>query len=46
MPAGGVLRIAGNVPHETHAFEDTLYVDVFYPSREDCLKKADAYLRK
>ena len=44
--AGEVLHIPGNVPHEAHALEDTLDVDVFYPPREDWLKKTDAYLRK
>ena len=44
--AGEVLHLPGNVPHEAHALEDTLDVDVFYPPREDWLKKTDAYLRK
>lgn len=44
--AGEVLHLPGNVPHEAVALEDTLDVDVFYPPREDWLKKTDAYLRK
>jgi len=44
--AGEVLHLPGNVPHEALALEDTLDVDVFYPPREDWLKKTDAYLRK
>jgi quercetin dioxygenase-like cupin family protein len=44
--AGEVLHLPANVPHEAHALEDTLDVDVFYPPREDWLKKTDAYLRR
>jgi unsaturated pyranuronate lyase len=44
--AGEVLHLPSNLPHEAHALEDTLDVDVFYPPREDWLKKTDAYLRK
>lgn len=44
--AGEVLHLPGNVPHEALALEDTVDVDVFYPPREDWLKKTDAYLRK
>ena len=44
--AGEVLHLPGNVPHEAHALEDTLDVDVFSPPREDWLNKTDAYLRK
>ncbi len=44
--AGEVLHLPGNLPHEAHALEDTLDVDVFCPPREDWLKKTDAYLRK
>ncbi|PYO92047.1 MAG: cupin domain-containing protein [Gemmatimonadetes bacterium] len=46
VDAGEVLHLPGNVPHEAHALEDTLDVDVFYPPREDWLKKTDAYLRR
>lgn len=44
--AGEVLHLPGNVPHEAHALEDTLDVDIFYPPREDWLNKTDSYLRK
>jgi len=44
--AGEVLHLPGNVPHEAHALEDTLDVDVFSPPREDWIKKTDAYLRR
>ena len=44
--AGEVLHLPANVPHEAHALEDTLDVDVFYPPRADWLNKTDAYLRK
>jgi quercetin dioxygenase-like cupin family protein len=44
--AGEVLHLPGNLPHEAHALEDTLDVDIFSPPREDWLKKTDAYLRK
>jgi quercetin dioxygenase-like cupin family protein len=44
--AGEVLHLPSNVPHEAHALEDTLDVDVFSPPREDWLNKTDAYLRK
>jgi len=44
--AGEVLHLPGNVPHQAEAVEDTLDVDIFYPPREDWLKKTDAYLRR
>ena len=44
--AGEVLHLQSNLPHEAHALEDTLDVDVFSPPREDWLNKTDAYLRK
>ena len=44
--AGEVLHIPSNIPHEAHALEDTLDVDVFSPPRQDWLDKTDAYLRK
>jgi len=44
--AGEVLHLPSNVPHEAHALEDTLDVDVFSPPREDWLNKTDAYLRR
>lgn len=43
--AGEVLHIPSNVPHEAHALEDTLDLDVFSPPREDWLRKTDDYLR-
>ncbi len=46
LKAGEVLHIPSNVPHEAHALEDTLDVDVFSPPRQDWLNKTDAYLRK
>ncbi|HVH11048.1 MAG TPA: cupin domain-containing protein [Gemmatimonadales bacterium] len=44
--AGEVLHVPSNLPHEAHALEDTLDVDVFAPPRADWLNKTDAYLRK
>ena len=44
--AGEVLHLPANLPHEAHALEDTLDVDVFYPPRADWLNKTDAYLRQ
>ena len=44
--AGEVLHLPANLPHEAHALEDTLDMDVFCPPREDWLNKTDAYLRK
>src|SRR6058998_2665377 len=44
--AGEVLHVPSNVPHEAHALEDTLDVDVFSPPREDWLNKTDNYLRQ
>lgn len=44
--SGEVLHIPSNVPHEAHALEDTLDVDVFSPPRQDWINKTDAYLRK
>src|SRR5204862_6880369 len=43
--AGEVLHLPAHLPHEAHALEDTLDVDVFSPTREDWLNKTDAYLR-
>jgi quercetin dioxygenase-like cupin family protein len=43
--AGEVLHLPAHVPHEAHALEDTLDLDVFSPPREDWLNKTDAYLR-
>ena len=44
--AGEVLHIPSNVPHEAHALEDTLDLDVFCPPRQDWLDKTDEYLRR
>lgn len=44
--AGEVLHIPSNIPHEAHALEDTLDVDIFSPPRQDWLDKTDSYLRK
>ena len=44
--AGEVLHLPAHVPHEAHALEDTLDMDIFYPPRADWLNKTDAYLRK
>lgn len=44
--AGEVLHLPSNVPHEAHALEDTLDLDVFSPPREDWLRGTDAYLRR
>ncbi|PYO94550.1 MAG: cupin domain-containing protein [Gemmatimonadetes bacterium] len=44
--AGEVLHLPANVPHEAHALEDTLDIDIFYPPRADWLNKTDAYLRR
>ena len=46
VKAGEVLHIPSNYPHEAHALEDTLDVDVFSPPRSDWLNKTDAYLRR
>ena len=44
--AGEVLHLPANLPHEAHALEDTLDVDIFYPPRADWLNKTDDYLRR
>ena len=43
---GEVLHLPSNVPHEAHALEDTLDLDIFCPPRQDWLDKTDSYLRK
>jgi len=43
--AGEVLHLPSNLPHEAHALEDTLDVDIFVPPRQDWLDKTDSYLR-
>ena len=42
---GEVLHLPSNLPHEAHALEDTLDVDIFVPPRQDWLAKTDSYLR-
>ncbi len=44
--AGEVLHLPSNLPHEAHALEDTLDLDIFCPPRQDWLDKTDSYLRK
>ncbi len=44
--AGEVLCIPPNVPHEAHALEDTVDLDIFNPPRQDWLDRDDAYLRQ
>ena len=43
--AGEVLLLPSHLPHEAHALEDTLDVDIFVPPRQDWLDKTDHYLR-
>jgi len=45
VPAGSVLRIPSNLPHQATAVKETRVVDLFSPIREDWLQNADAYLR-
>ena len=42
---GESLLIAGDVPHEVEALEDTVVLDAFAPRREDWIRGDDAYLR-
>ena len=44
--AGEVLCIPPNLPHEAHALEDTIDLDIFNPPRQDWIDRDDAYLRK
>jgi quercetin dioxygenase-like cupin family protein len=44
--AGEVLCIPPNLPHEAHALEDTVDLDIFNPPRQDWIDRDDAYLRK
>jgi quercetin dioxygenase-like cupin family protein len=43
---GEVLCIPPHVPHEAHALEDTVDLDIFNPPRQDWINRDDAYLRK
>lgn len=44
--AGEVLCIPPHVPHEAHALEDTIDLDIFDPPRQDWIDRDDAYLRR
>ena len=44
--AGEVLCIPPNLPHEAHALEETIDLDIFNPPRQDWIDRDDAYLRK
>jgi quercetin dioxygenase-like cupin family protein len=44
--AGEVLCIPPHLPHEAHALEDTIDLDIFNPPRQDWIDRDDAYLRK
>ncbi len=44
--AGEVLCIPPNLPHEAHALEDTVDLDIFNPPRQDWIDRDDGYLRK
>jgi quercetin dioxygenase-like cupin family protein len=44
--AGEILCIPPNLPHEAHALEDTVDLDIFNPPRQDWIDRDDAYLRK
>jgi len=35
MESGDIVVIPPNIPHEAHAIEDTIVIDVFSPPRED-----------
>ena len=43
--AGESVLIAGDVPHEVEALEDSVVLDAFSPRREDWIRGDDAYLR-
>ena len=45
VEAGSSLLIAGDVPHEVEALEDSVVLDAFAPRREDWIRGDDAYLR-
>jgi quercetin dioxygenase-like cupin family protein len=44
--AGEVLHLPSNLPHEAHALEDTLDVDIFNPPRQDWLDGTDTYFHR
>jgi len=39
------VLIAGGVPHEVEALQDSVVLDAFAPRREDWIRGDDAYLR-
>jgi quercetin dioxygenase-like cupin family protein len=43
---GEVLCIPPDAPHEVHALEDTITLDIFNPPRQDWIDGDDAYLRQ
>ena len=43
---GEVLHIPSNLPHEAHALEDTLDLDIFTPIRQDWLDGTDSYFHE
>ena len=45
VDAGASILIAGDVPHEVEALEDSVVLDAFAPRREDWIRGDDAYLR-
>jgi unsaturated pyranuronate lyase len=45
VDAGSSVLIAGDVPHEVEALEDSVVLDAFAPRREDWIRGDDAYLR-
>ncbi|HET9217010.1 MAG TPA: hypothetical protein VFR18_08530 [Terriglobia bacterium] len=46
MGPDDIVVISPNTPHEAHALEDTVVIDIFSPPREDFLTdKPPAYLQ-
>jgi quercetin dioxygenase-like cupin family protein len=45
VDAGSSVLIAGDVPHEVEALEDSVVLDAFAPRRDDWIRGDDAYLR-
>src|ERR1700760_2010780 len=43
---GEALCTPPTPPHEAHALEDTIDLDIFTPPRQDWIDRDDAYLRK
>jgi quercetin dioxygenase-like cupin family protein len=46
VSAGQSLEIPPDAPHEVHALEDSVALDIFSPAREDWRRGDDAYLRE